>query len=72
MSTAFYVTFERKEGETWRQAVARTAAMYGLERECLDLFDADMANGIDEKRAAFDALWDWDCLPVVDEPVSQP
>lgn len=52
----------RNEGETWRECVQRVAGKYGLEGECLDIFDADVAVGTDEGTAAWGALYEWDCL----------
>ena len=52
----------RKADETWRECVRRYAEPYGLHRECLELFDYAIKNGEPENRAAFDALYDWDCV----------
>lgn len=53
-------------GESWRDTVTRIAARHGLEGECLWEFDRQVANGDSPARAAFDALYDWDCLELVD------
>ena len=51
----------KQPGETWRQCVERYAKPHGLERECLELFDEQIAIGETEDRAAFGALYEWDC-----------
>lgn len=58
---------KRQEDETWREAVIRYAKPYGLERECLEIYDADVSNGTDESRAAWNALYEWDVLEFVDD-----
>ncbi len=50
----------RKPFETWREAVARYAG--DLSDECLETFDSMVADGYQEPAAAFDALYEWDCL----------
>lgn len=47
--------------ETWRQCVERLSSRYGLEDECLANFDTYIELGVPEDKAAFDALYDWDC-----------
>lgn len=59
----------RLEGETWREAVSRTADY--MRGECLAEFDAMVAAGQDEAQAAFDALYEWDCLELTDEADDQ-
>ena len=51
----------RKDGETWRQCVERYSSKYGLQAECLEIFDQEVAGGEDEGRAAWSALYEWDC-----------
>lgn len=58
---------KRQEGETWRQAVERIAKPHRMDRECLDEFDANIAVGIPEDRAAWNALYEWDCLDYVED-----
>lgn len=50
----------RNEGETWRECVIRNAKQYGLEVECLQIFDRDVAAGSEESDAAWDAMYEWD------------
>jgi hypothetical protein len=52
----------RHEGETWRQAVSRQADLYGMKSECLEIFDREVILGTNEARAAWEALYEWDCL----------
>jgi len=53
---------ERREGESWRDAVKRIAGKQGLADECLIIFDADVERGTEEAQAAWGALSEWDCL----------
>jgi hypothetical protein len=62
MSMDVGLGMKRGPSETWRQAVERIAKVYGLERECLEDFDAAIAAGEAEDRAAWCALYDWDVL----------
>ena len=55
----------REENETWRQAVERYAKPWGLEEECLEFFDADVARGEPEDKAAWGACYEWDVLGLV-------
>jgi hypothetical protein len=55
--------------ETWREWVEKCASEYNLQIECLEEFDADIKAGVDPERAAFGALWEWDCVPV---PLPEP
>ncbi len=49
--------------ETWREAVIRHARPYGLDTECLEIFDEQVASGRPEDEAAFAACYEWDvCL----------
>lgn len=52
--------------ETWREAVKRIAGKYGMEMECLEWFDSEIASGTEEDQAAFAALSEWDCLELAD------
>jgi len=58
-----------KEGrETWRDCVIRVARQCDLEKECLAQFDEVMEAGVTpEETAAWDALYEWDCLEYVVE-----
>jgi hypothetical protein len=58
---------KREKHETWRQAVERIAKPYGLERDCLEVFDQERASGVPEGKAAWNALYEWDCLDFVDD-----
>lgn len=53
----------KQEGETWRAAVIRYAAPYGLTEECLELFDRQVGIGEREEMAAWTALCEWDLVP---------
>lgn len=46
--------------ETWRDCVRRNAAEYGLVDECLAIFDREVALGMDEHRAAWNSMYEWD------------
>jgi len=60
---------KKLEGETWRACVARVAGVEGLDEECLMDFDRAVAKGEDERDAAWEALYEWDCLHILpDEP----
>lgn len=51
----------RWPNETWRECVNRNAAAYGLQEECLSIFDRlTTAEGIDEHQAAWNAMYEWD------------
>jgi hypothetical protein len=52
---------KRKE-ETWRECVERYAKEHGLQKEALEFYDADIAAGTDEGKAAWSALYEWDLL----------
>lgn len=51
------------ERETWREAVIRSSKPYGLTEDCLAIFDRQVANKVPENQAAWQALFEWDCLP---------
>lgn len=42
--------------------VERVAGEHGLEEECLNIFDEEVLNGMNPADAAWDALYEWDCL----------
>lgn len=50
------------EGETWRECAVRYAARYGLESEVLEIFDRDVAAGVEEGRACWNACYEWDVV----------
>lgn len=57
------------DGEGWREAVARLAredGKFDLREECLEEFDRLIAVGVMADMAAWRALCEWDCLPVVE------
>lgn len=71
--------FERHGEETWRDVVERIAKLHGMDGECLQWFDDSLTGNIEhygsaaipgrdkeyaEKRTAWEALYEWDCLPV--------
>ena len=54
--------------ESWRDCVARISGEQQLQAECLAQFDKIMGRGTTpEENAAWDALYDWDCLDYVME-----
>lgn len=53
---------QRLQGETWRDALIRIAKHYYLEEECLEVFDREIAEGVPEDRAAWNAAYEWDVL----------
>lgn len=55
----------KNENETWREAVERIAKVYGLEEECLYEYDRLRARNVIEAQAAWEALYEWDCLEFV-------
>jgi len=50
----------RNEGETWRECAERYAKPWGLQVEVLAEFDADVAKGVPEDRAALWSCIEWD------------
>lgn len=56
---------KRKLGETWREAVGRRGGEFGLEQECLEAFEAHLAEGRLEAEAAFLTLRHFNCLFLV-------
>lgn len=65
------LVLKKKEGETWREAMVRVASAHGLEAECTQVFEHEVKHGIPEDEAAWDALYEWDCLDY-EEPDEQP
>jgi len=57
----------RNPDESWRECVQRVAGKQGLEIECLANFDDYVAAGREQDRAAWMALYDWDCLDLAVE-----
>lgn len=53
----------KQAGETWRDAVIRYSTPYGLQTECLEMFDGQVEIGEREDRAAWHALYEWDLVP---------
>ncbi len=58
---------QRREGETWQDCVVRYAQPWGLEQECLEVYDELISKGEDEGQAAFWACEEWDVLDFVDD-----
>lgn len=56
----------RLAGESWRESVERIARKHGLVSECLEIFDEETARGVEAGKAAWTALYDWDCLDLVE------
>lgn len=46
--------------ESWRECVIRNARPYGLEAECLEIFDREVSRGTEKAEAAFIAMYEWD------------
>lgn len=61
------LVLRRNPDETWRDVVARLASAQGLATECLERYDAEMKNGDYPSNAAWTALYEWDCIPCVEE-----
>lgn len=55
--------FAKEGDETWRDVCARVSDHYGLAAECLECYDA-ATNNQDSYPAAWEALYEWDCLPL--------
>ena len=55
------------DDESWRDCAARYARPHGLEREVLEIFDAEKAAKLDKDEAviAWDACYEWDVLPLI-------
>ena len=56
----------RLPDETWEETVKRYSSKYGLSHECLQLYDEEVANGVEKSAAAWHALYEWDCLDYVE------
>ena len=57
----------RRENETWREAVIRCAAPWGLERDALGVYDRLLTEGMHEAQAAWCALYEWDIVDLTQE-----
>lgn len=62
--TSFIVM--KNQGETWRDCVVRISRKFGVEDECVPVFDSQVDGGIAESEAAWNALFEWDCIETVD------
>lgn len=60
------IGFSKQPDESYRDAVARIAGKCGLDNECLEIFDRLIAQGDTETEAAWCALYEWDCLDLID------
>lgn len=56
----------RREGEGYRDVIVRLVKENGPVEECLEEFDRLLGNGVAEDEAAWAALYEWDCLPIVE------
>lgn len=54
------------DGESYRDAVIRLAKENGLVEECLEEYGRLLANGVADDEAAWAALYEWDCLPIIE------
>lgn len=61
MNNVFKIT--KQPSETWREAVTRYSKPFGLETECLEMFDGQVEIGEREDMAAWHALYEWDLVP---------
>ena len=52
----------RNDGETWRDCVIRYASKYGLQSECVEVFDRMQKDGAKPDWSAWCALGEWDIL----------
>lgn len=57
----------RQDDESWRDCVIRYAEPWGLEDECLEIYDEELAKGATEAQAAWAACYEWDVLDFVDD-----
>ena len=57
----FYV-IGRHHGQSWRDVV-KEAATLADRPQCLVAFDARISQGMDPVRAAWESMYDWNCLP---------
>lgn len=53
---------QKYEDETWRECVARVAGDRNMTQECLADFDRAVERGQEEHVAAWEALYERDCL----------
>ncbi len=61
------LTVIKNQGETWRDAVIRIAKKFGLEDECIPIFDSQVDGGVPENEAAYNALYEFDAVEEVEE-----
>jgi hypothetical protein len=52
----------RLAGESWKDAAERVASHWGLQREVMDIYTAEVAAGVPEAEAALNACYEWDVL----------
>jgi hypothetical protein len=60
--------YTRLPKETYRGAVERIATKFGLQEECLEVYDREVKDGVEERAAAWSALYEWDVLDLMEEP----
>lgn len=58
--------FDRLDGESYRDVVVRLAKQSGMVGECLEEYDRLLRDGVAEDEATWAALYEWDCLPIVE------
>jgi len=58
---------KRNEGESWLDAVKRIAGKYGMEEDCVAAYCECIEAGESEELAAWNALYEWDCLDYRDD-----
>lgn len=56
------LSVKRMTGESWRDCVIRYASKYGLQAECLAVFNGELSSGTEEGAAAWCALYEYDAL----------
>ena len=54
--------FKQRDGETWRDVVARIGKEAHVQLEVLEAYDFFDSNMQDKKEAAWMALYEWDAL----------
>jgi hypothetical protein len=52
----------RNDDESWEAACRRYAAAQGLETEVMEVYAQEIAAGVEENIACFNALYEWDCV----------
>lgn len=57
----------RKGNETWLEAAVRYAKTEGLERDVIKWYYRYKDGGLTDEEAAYEALYEWDLLDLVDE-----